>query len=111
MNDFLSFRKFVTPLFIQALFWVLVVVAVGSALAMMLRGTAGSIFTGLVWLVVGPVMARVYCELLILLFRIYDELVAMRTGVPPTPQQGFPIFPTGAAPYPQPVSPPPPGVG
>ena len=112
MGDFLSFRKFVTPLFIQGLFWVLVIIAIISALGMMFRGTAGAIFTGLIWLVIGPVMARVYCELLILLFRIYDELVAMRTGVPPTPQgPGFPIFPTGAAVHPHPAVPPPPAMG
>jgi hypothetical protein len=47
---------------------------------------------GLIYLIVGPVMVRIYCELLILLFRIYEELQAIRTGKPPT-DMGFPVIP------------------
>jgi hypothetical protein len=107
VGDFPSFRKFITPMFIQAFFWVLVVVAVLSAFAMMFQGTASGVLMGLIWLVLGPVLARIYCEILILLFRIYDELVAMRTGVPPAgTQPGFPVYPSGPA---QPPVPPPVG--
>ena len=114
MGDFLSFRKFITPVFIQAFFWVLVVVTVLGAFGMMFRGTASGVLTGLIWLVLGPVMVRIYCEILILLFRIYDELVAMRTGVPPEGSApGFPVYPhgagTGTPPMaPRPPAPPPP---
>jgi len=36
---------------------------------------------------------RIWCELLILLFKIYDELVAIRTGKPPE-AQGFSVLQT-----------------
>ena len=31
MNDFLSFRKFITPLFIQVIFWLFVIMIVLAA--------------------------------------------------------------------------------
>ena len=104
MEEFLSFRKMITPIFIQVIFWVFVVFAVISALGTMFRGGV-NIIIGLVFLVVGPFLVRIYCELLNIHFRIYDELVAIRTGTPPG--QGFPVMP--AQPYvPPTVTPPPP---
>src|SRR5690242_1341108 len=101
MNEFLAFRKFITPIFIQVIFWVGVVIAVIAALSMMFRG-GFAIIAGLIMLVVLPFIVRIECELLILLFRIYDELVAIRTGVPPTrTASGFTVtFGRPAAPLP-----------
>jgi len=114
MNDFVSFRKMITPLFIQVIFWLFVILIVISALFTMFQGGA-QIFVGLIMLVVGPLVARIYCELLIILFRIYDELVAIRTGTPPGTGggAGFPVMPAtpqGYVPppaYAQPAPPPP----
>jgi hypothetical protein len=108
MNDFLSFRKMITPLFIQVIFWIAVVMAVIGAFGMMFQGGL-NILIGLIFLVVGPFMARIYCELLIIMFRIYDELVAIRTGTPPS-GQGFPVMPpTQGYAAPAPGTMPPPG--
>jgi hypothetical protein len=95
MNEFLSFRKMITPIFIQFIFWLFVVLMVISGLVTMFNGGI-SILAGLLIMIIGPFMARIYCELLIILFRIYDELVAIRTGTPPS-GQGFPVMP--AQPY------------
>jgi hypothetical protein len=100
MNDFLSFRKMITPVFIQVIFWIAVVMCVISALMAMAQGGV-AIIAGLLFLIIGPFVARIYCELLIIMFRIYDELVAIRTGTPPT-GQGFPVMP----PAPQGYAPP-----
>ena len=111
MNDFLSFRKFITPLFIQIIFWLFVIMVVIAGLISMFQGGA-AIFSGLIMIIVGPLFVRMYCELLILFFRIYDELVAIRTGTPPGSPTGFPVMPVapqGYAPppaYAQPTPPP-----
>ena len=112
MNDFLAFRKFITPLFIQVIFWLFVIMIVIAGLISMFQGGA-AIFSGLLMIVVGPLIIRMYCELLILLFRIYDELVAIRTGTPPGgAAPGFPVMPATPAyapppAYAQPTPPPP----
>ena len=90
-GEFLAFRKFFTPIAIQVIFWLGVLGVIIASITMMTRGFAGFL-AGLIWLVVGSVLVRVYCELLILLFRIYDERKAMRTGVPPT-DPGVPVMP------------------
>ena len=91
LGEFLAFRRFFTPIAIQVIFWIGVIGVIVTSLTVMFRGF-GAFLGGLVFLVVGIVMVRIYCELLILLFRIYDELKAIRTGVPPTDAGvGFPV--------------------
>lgn len=41
-------------------------------------GGAGTFLGGLVFLVVGPVMVRIYCELLILFFRMNETLTEIK---------------------------------
>src|SRR5260221_13270506 len=91
MNEFLSFRKMITPIFIQVIFWIFVVMSVIVAIGAMFQGGV-AILGGLIFLIIGPFMARIYCELLIILFRIYDELGAIRTGTP-VARQGLPVIP------------------
>jgi hypothetical protein len=88
MNDFLAFRKFITPAFIQAIFWIVVIVIVIASLVTMFTQ---SFWAGLLSLILGPIVARIYCEIVILLFRIYDELVAIRTGTTNSGPPGFPV--------------------
>ena len=93
MNDFLSFRKMITPVFIQVIFWIAVVMcAIAALMSMISVGGFAGVLGGLLMLIIGPFVARIYCELLIIMFRIYDELVAIRTGTPPS-GQGFPVMP------------------
>jgi hypothetical protein len=102
-SDFWSFRKMITPTVIQVIFILGLIGVFISGLSSMFRGGGfiGFVMGLLIW-VLGAIMVRVYCELLILLFRIYDELRAIREGRPPT-EQGFPVI----MPPPQPVTAPP----
>jgi len=86
MGDFLAFRKMVTPAIIQVIFWIGVVVCVVAGLGAIVGGSAlptgmgggGGVLSGFLILVFGPILVRVYCELLIVLFRIYDSLSAIQ---------------------------------
>jgi hypothetical protein len=71
MEEFLSFRKMITPLIIQIIFWIGAAVSVILGLGIMFHGT---FILGLMYVILGPLMVRIYCELIILLFRIYDVL-------------------------------------
>jgi len=95
MKDFLTFRRMMTPMIVQVLFWL---------------GTAGCVLVGLFWilsvpfasqgwaqtkeqavvaqlfggaamLIFGPISVRIYCELLILLFRMNETLTDVRNGL------------------------------
>ena len=87
MEEYLSFRKMITPMVIKILFWVGVGLSVLGALGMIISsfgrygtGVAG-FFGGLLFLVLGPVAVRIYCELLILFFRINDTLTEIKEGL------------------------------
>jgi hypothetical protein len=73
MEDILAFRKMITPMIIQVLFWIGVVLCVLMGLGMLLRGGVASVL-GLVWIFVGPIVWRVNCELIIVLFTINNTL-------------------------------------
>ena len=74
MEEFLSFRKMITPIIIQIVFWIGVAVSVIFGLGIMFQGTFVTFILGLMYVVLGPLTVRIYCELIILLFRIYDVL-------------------------------------
>lgn len=81
-SDFFSFDKMVTPFIIQILYWILIVLVVLMGLVML----GGSLFAGqflgviggLLFMVLGPIGVRVWCELVILGFNVYKVLCEIR---------------------------------
>ncbi|HNQ77573.1 MAG TPA: DUF4282 domain-containing protein [Acidobacteriota bacterium] len=96
MKDFLSFRKMITPIVIQVIFWLGVVGCLITGLISMFGGAfvlikgdgfgggrfAGlfPIIIGILWMVVGPIIVRIYCEILILFFRMNDTLTEIKNN-------------------------------
>lgn len=80
MDDYLTFRKMITPIIIQILFWILLVASVLSGLFMIFRGATAdfgggmTVLRGIIVLLLGPLFVRVYTELLIILFRMNQTL-------------------------------------
>jgi hypothetical protein len=76
--EFLTFRRMVTPIVIQIIFWIGVGICVLSGIGLMILafrfGGIVDFLMALGTLILGPLMVRIYCELLILLFRIHDTL-------------------------------------
>ena len=80
MGEYLSFRKHYTPGIIHVLFWVLLA---ANTLEALFNGH--DFWGGLFTLVVGPVLIRVVCEVILILFEINDSLTAIRNGQAPAP--------------------------
>lgn len=82
MSDFMTFRRMVTPYVIEGLFWLacLAVVVTGLALfALGLRDRHRSeALVGLGCIVLGPLVVRIYAEILIVIFRINATLTDLR---------------------------------
>lgn len=70
MQDYLAFRKMITPAFIQIIFWIGVVAIIVSGLLAMDQ----SILMGVLGLLVGLLVWRIYCELMLILFKIHERL-------------------------------------
>jgi Domain of unknown function (DUF4282) len=73
MGDFLRFDTMLTPIVIQIVFWIAVVITVIAGF-IQLFGGGFAVITGLLTIILGPVVARIYCEIVIVFFRINDHL-------------------------------------
>jgi hypothetical protein len=71
MKDFLTFKKMITPIIIQVLFWIGVAATVISGFVSLF---GGDILMGLGAIILGPIVVRLWTEILIVLFKINDTL-------------------------------------
>ena len=78
MRDIFFFDSMLTPKIITFVYWILLLSAVISGGVTMFSGYYGITFStfllGLVYIVGGAIGARVWCELLIVLFKIHENL-------------------------------------
>ncbi|MFC0524447.1 DUF4282 domain-containing protein [Pontibacillus salicampi] len=85
MQDYLHFDKMITPTIIKAIFWIGVGLSILTGFIMVISGATSDwggglqILTGLVTIILGPFIIRIYCELLIVLFKMNEALQELRT--------------------------------
>jgi hypothetical protein len=82
MESYLKFEKFITPTFIQVIFWTgvagITIFALLSVVSTMSYQPAMAILILLIGLPLYLVFWRVYCEVMLVLFRILGELQAIK---------------------------------
>ena len=81
LRDFLTFRRMITPILIQALFWVasVIVIIAGILLLIMGPGALGRVI-GVFTILLVPLAVRVYMEIFIVGFRINETLTDIRAN-------------------------------
>ncbi len=82
MNNILSFDKMLTPKIITFVYWLMLLGAIISSLSSMFGSytgfTIGKFFMGVLYIVGMAVGARIWCELLIVLFKMNEALQEMK---------------------------------
>lgn len=79
-SKFAGFDKMITPVIIKILFWIGVGLSVIFGLTLIVTGAFSpwggglQVLSGILTLVVGPILVRVYCELLIVIFKMHEAL-------------------------------------
>ncbi len=73
MDEYLSFKKLITPLLIQILFWGAVI---GNTIESLFY--SHGFFEAVFYLIIGPVLIRIICEGLIVIFEINNTLTEIR---------------------------------
>jgi hypothetical protein len=93
MRDFWAFRTMVTPVIIQIIFWIGTLICLGVGAGMILMGVSRQhpemghyIWKGILLLFLGPLGVRVYCEILIVFFRINETLTEIKHDLERGPQ-------------------------
>lgn len=71
MKDFFTFRRMLTPWLINIFFWLLTLAVMGTGVANVFKG---QILKGLEIFIIGPILVRLICEFIILLFRMNETL-------------------------------------
>ena len=94
MRDFWAFRTMVTPVIIQILFWIGAVLCLITGVIMVIYGAtqfqAGEgqyLWKGALLFVLGPLGVRVYCEILMIFFRINETLTEIKHAMAPRPPE------------------------
>ena len=79
MNDFFLYRKMLTPILITVVSYIFMAISVLAGLSLLVVGdTSLERFSGLGMCFVGPLIVRIYAEILIVTFRINDTLTDIR---------------------------------
>lgn len=78
MKIFLDFEKMITPTVIKVIYFLGIAgVLIGGAfnlVSSLVKGNIGGIIMGLLMMILGPIMVRVYAEFLVLGFKILEAL-------------------------------------
>lgn len=80
MGGYLSFDKMITPIFIKIAFWVGMIGSIIGGTGLIMSGLLAEnlgfiqVPVGLFVLIVGPLIVRIYCELLIILFKMHQSI-------------------------------------
>jgi len=80
-REFIHFDKMLTPLIIKIVFWIGVAFFVLMGIATMFEEGFLSVLGGLLTIILGPLLVRVYCELIIIMFKIHESLNQLRKKV------------------------------
>jgi len=87
MGKYLKFEKMITPIFIQIIFWLSFLSSIIAGFFMIGYGIISSsggfieIITGLLCLFLGPIIVRIYCEMLIVVFKMQGALIDIRDSL------------------------------
>jgi Domain of unknown function (DUF4282) len=94
MSDFLAFRTMVTPVIIQILFWIGALICLVAGAVMIIygathfqEGQGQYLWKGVFLFVLGPLGVRVYCEILIIFFRINETLTEIKHALGERPPE------------------------
>ena len=71
MNELLNFDSMVMPKFISVFYWLLLLFVLVSGLGAMFTG---NFLAGVLGIVIGAIGVRVWCELLIVVFKIHENI-------------------------------------
>ncbi|MBM4024306.1 MAG: DUF4282 domain-containing protein [Planctomycetes bacterium] len=85
-GDFWAFRTMITPVLIQVIFWIGVIACVVLGIAIIKSAYSRysdswneiQVAVGIAWIVLGPVVVRIYCEFAIVFFRMNETLTEIR---------------------------------
>jgi hypothetical protein len=85
MEEIFTFKKLITPPVVKALFWILSIafIVVGFVHVIGVASTGGILYAlaGLLFLVLGLITLRIYCEVILIFFFIQEAITELRESI------------------------------
>lgn len=84
LEKFLYFNEMLTPKVIQFIYWITTALIILGGLGTIVSGLTSSwgggykVVMGLITITLGPIANRIWCEILIVIFKIYESLQGMK---------------------------------
>ncbi len=79
--DFLTFRRMITPILVQIVYWIATLAVVVAGLAGLIVGDdAAGRLVGLLTLIIGPLVVRIYAEIFLVIFRMNETLTEIKNN-------------------------------
>ncbi len=83
MRKFLTFDELIAPTVISVVYWIVIAAIIIGALGSIFTGFRGFI-VGIIGAVVALILWRVYCEIILIVFRIHAQLAEIARNTTPT---------------------------
>lgn len=78
LGDYLSFKRMITPKIVNFFFWlgtvISIVIGLGMFIVSLVNFNSTGILSGFLMILIGPLLLRIYSELLIVFFRMNETL-------------------------------------
>ncbi|KHE66875.1 DUF4282 domain-containing protein [Halobacillus sp. BBL2006] len=90
MSEYMNFNKMITPTLIKIIFWVGAIFSVVFGIIMIFAGAANpwgggmQVLAGIFMIIFGPLLTRIYCELLIVQFKMHEALQTIQAYSAPS---------------------------
>ena len=88
VKDFLAFRRMLTPMIVVGLFWLGMVLCVIGGIVQIVIGLVAryghggiTVLVGILTMVIGPVLVRLWCEVVLLFFRMNESLTDIKNSL------------------------------
>lgn len=85
MKSVFFFDSMLTPKIITFVYWLMLLGTLFSGLGSMFAGYGGGILAGLGIIIGGAIASRIWCELMIVLFKIHENLQKITDKSEPKP--------------------------
>ena len=80
MKDFLTFRRMITPILLQIVYWVASIFTFVAGIVMIFTESGAEALGGLAIAILGPIVIRIYAEVFLVIFRMNETLTEIKNN-------------------------------
>ena len=80
MKEYLTFRRMITPILLQIIYWIASIFAFFGGIVMIFTQSGVESLGGLAVAILGPIAIRIYAEIFLVIFRMNETLTDIKNN-------------------------------